>query len=78
MPAAIRSGSEGLGSRWGEPGDAVSPAGDAAAIARILEEIMADPVGQLRVKGTAQASVDDNVERFLELYEQMILAGSPR
>ncbi len=54
------------------------PAGDAAAIARILEEIMADPVGQLRVKGTAQASVDDNVERFLELYEQMILAGSPR
>jgi len=54
------------------------PAGDAAAIARILEEIMVDPVGQLRVKGKAQASVDDNVESFLELYEQLIPAESPR
>ena len=39
---------------------------------------MADPVGQLRVKGKAQASVDDNVESFLELYEQLIPAESPR
>jgi len=52
------------------------PAGDAAALAAVLQRIAADPAGELALEPPRPPSIDDNLARLRELYDAVVAERS--